>query len=675
MSKTLETLHSSAEKGIEFTTTNGTKTVKLGDKVKVTGDSNIQVSADSNGLHINLNKDLTLENITASGSVTASSITAMKATLGNIHINGNQITGLPTKQFVNGAKAPGVNDADAVSIGSLTSYVSNKLATQTIRGLTFAGNTGKTKIELGNIVNIKGVSTPLKSETQGANNINVTASSNGLAITLNPKVTVDGLTAKSVIIKSGGKVTGLATNQDFTNTQDAQDAASVGSVKNYVDQVLTGDKGIANEKLTFTDGKNSTSIKLGGSVNVSGDSNINVNTKNGIHISLNKNVAVNSLKAGTNSFSKDGLTANKISGNILEGTTIKGTTITASNGKLTSILTSGGLTAPKVTITNGGTVTGLSTTQFTNGTTAKGVNNTDAVSIGSVISYVGSKLANQTISYGANGQKNNQTTTFSKGFNFQQTDGETTVSVAPNGVVKIGLNQVFKQQVNTNTSDIKDLKSQVTKGTQGLQAAIDKANQAVAQNAKDITTNKVATEQNANAISANKDATDKAIADNKAMIAANKAAADKAIEANKNEIATNKAATDKAIADNKATIAANKAVADKAIEANKNEIATNKAAADKAIVDNKATIAANKAAADKAIERSAMKAEEESIKIKLVEYMMDKIGDNKATIAANKEAADKAIEANKNEIATNKAAADKAIADNKATIAAIMTVL
>ena len=60
LGKTLDTLHSAADKGIEFTTANSTKTVKLGEKVNVAGDSNIQVSADTNGLHINLNKDLTL---------------------------------------------------------------------------------------------------------------------------------------------------------------------------------------------------------------------------------------------------------------------------------------------------------------------------------------------------------------------------------------------------------------------------------------------------------------------------------------------------------------------------------------------------------------------------------------------------------------------------------------
>ncbi|VEJ09563.1 YadA-like family protein [Actinobacillus delphinicola] len=632
LGKTLDTLHSAADKGIEFTTANGTKTVKLGEKVNVAGDSNIQVSANTSGLNISLNKDLNVDSITAKNTITAGSVSAKTvsatngATLGQIHIDGQNITGLNGAQDIKDSK----DKSAAASIGGVQSAIKNAVSGLTNQGLTFAGNTGKTKIELGNIVNIKGASTLLKGETQGANNINVTASSNGLAITLNPNVTVDGLTAKSVIIKSGGKVTGLATNQDFTNTQDAQDAASVGSVKNYVDQVLTGDKGIANEKLTFTDGKNSTSIKLGGSVNVSGDSNINVNTKNGIHISLNKNVAVDSIKAGTNSFNKDGLTANKISGNILEGTTIKGTTITASNGKLTSILTSDGLTAPKVTITNGGSVTGLSTSQFTNGTTAKGVNNTDAVSIGSVISYVGSKLANQTISYGANGQKNNQTTTFNKGFNFQQTDGETTVSVAPNGVVKIGLNQTFKQQVTTNTSNIKDLQEQVTRDNQGLHAAIDKTNQAVAQNAKDIKTNKANTDkaidENKTAIGENKSA----IGDNKTAIGENKSA----IGDNKTAIGENKSA----IGNNKTAIGENKS----AIGENKTAIGENKSA----IGENKTAIGANKSA----------------------------IGENKTAIGANKSAIGEnktAIGENKSAIGENKTAIGKntsAIGENKTAI-------
>ncbi|MDG6897682.1 hypothetical protein A6A19_06755 [Actinobacillus delphinicola] len=676
LGKTLDTLHSAADKGIEFTTANGTKTVKLGEKVNVAGDSNIQVSANTSGLNISLNKDLNVDSITAKNTITAGSVSAKTvsatngATLGQIHIDGQNITGLNGAQDIKDSK----DKSAAASIGGVQSAIKNAVSGLTNQGLTFAGNTGKTKIELGNIVNIKGASTLLKGETQGANNINVTASSNGLAITLNPNVTVDGLTAKSVIIKSGGKVTGLATNQDFTNTQDAQDAASVGSVKNYVDQVLTGDKGIANEKLTFTDGKNSTSIKLGGSVNVSGDSNINVNTKNGIHISLNKNVAVDSIKAGTNSFNKDGLTANKISGNILEGTTIKGTTITASNGKLTSILTSDGLTAPKVTITNGGAVTGLSTSQFTNGTTAKGVNNTDAVSIGSVISYVGSKLANQTISYGANGQKNNQTTTFNKGFNFQQTDGETTVSVAPNGVVKIGLNQTFKQQVTTNTSNIKDLQEQVTKDNQGLHAAIDKTNQAVAQNAKDIKTNKANTDkaidENKTAIGANKSA----IGENKTAIGTNKSAIGEnktAIGANKSAIGENKTAIGEnksAIGDNKTAIGENKS----AIGDNKTAIGENKSA----IGENKTAIGENKSAIG---ENKTAIGENKSA----IGDNKTAIGENKSAIGENKTAIGKntsaigenktAIGANKSAISENKTAIGKntsAIGENKTAIGA-----
>ena len=111
------------------------------------------------------------------------------------------------------------------------------------------------------------------------------------------------------------------------------------------------------------------SVSLAHGLDFTGDNNVTIKDgSNGeIQFSLNKNISV-------------------------EGT-VQGTMIQAGNNQLNA----NGLTVNKVT--------GLATNQIDNtGNPANGATAADAVSIGSLIPYVGNKLAGQTISYSANGQ-------------------------------------------------------------------------------------------------------------------------------------------------------------------------------------------------------------------------------------------------------------------------------
>ena len=288
-------------KGLTFTGTTGTTTAKkLGESVEISGDDNITTEATDDKVQIKLNKNITVDSVTAGD--TKIDTNGLKA--GDVTVTNAPIT-------VNGASVNNVNDAI------------NKTAKQAFSPLTFAGDTGNNVArKLGETVNLVGGVTDAaklsdgnigvvadgtdKLEIKLAKDIKVdsvkagdtTINNDGLTVTGGPSVTKSGIDA------AGNKISNVAAGTDDT------DAVNVSQLKEV--------KEIANKgwNLSVNTGENKSNIAPDATVDLrSANDNIQI-TKDGNNVTFKLNDTINvtnvnatgNVTAGDTTINNDGLT-------------------------------------------------------------------------------------------------------------------------------------------------------------------------------------------------------------------------------------------------------------------------------------------------------------------------------------------------------------------------------
>ena len=360
-------------KGLTFTGTTGSTTAKkLGESVEISGDDNITTEATDDKVQIKLKKDITVDSVTAGDtkidkdglkagdvSVTNAPITVNGTTVNNVNDAINQTakqafspltfagdtgTNVTRKLGETIKLVGGVTDATNLSDGNIgvvadgTDKLEIKLAKDikvdsvkagdtTINndGLTVNGGPSVTKngidaagnkitnVEAGtddkDAVNVSQLKAA-KTEVKAGKNTSVTPEKgeNGQTIykidavdTSANVTTTDALTVENKGAKDVGDAS--VTNYHLDLSQKTKD-----EIKQGMDANTT----VSTKGLTFTgDSKESDVKKLGDKVAITGDDNITTEANpNGVQVKLNKDLNVDSVKAGDTTINNDGLTVN-----------------------------------------------------------------------------------------------------------------------------------------------------------------------------------------------------------------------------------------------------------------------------------------------------------------------------------------------------------------------------
>ena len=255
-------------------------TRKLGETVKLVGgetdaaklsDGNIGVVADGNDkLEIKLAKDIKVNSVKA-GDTTINNDGLTIAggpsiTKKGINAAGNKITGV----------AAGTDDTDAVNVSQLNKAV----------------NAAKTEVKAGKNTSIK--------ESKGTNGESI--------YTIDAVDTSANVTSKSgaLTVKTGDPVLDKAGNTTVTNYDiDLSD-----ETKEDIKKGVKAHDIVTNKGLTFTGDSGSTNVeKLGSTVAIKGDDNITTEAADDkVEVKLNKDIKVDSVKAGDTTINNDGLT-------------------------------------------------------------------------------------------------------------------------------------------------------------------------------------------------------------------------------------------------------------------------------------------------------------------------------------------------------------------------------
>ena len=340
-------------KGLTFTGTTGTTTAKkLGESVEISGDDNITTEATDDKVQIKLNKNITVDSVTAGD--TKIDTNGLKA--GDVTVTNAPIT-------VNGAPVNNVNDAI------------NKTAKQAFSPLTFAGDTGNNVArKLGETVNLVGGVTDAAKLSDG--NIGVVADgTDKLEIKLAKDIKVDSVKAGDTTINNDGltvdggpSVTknGIdAAGNKITNVEagtDDKDAVNVSQLKNV--------EKVANKGWNLTaNGENSSNVAPGETVDLNNaDGNIKI-TKNAaddnVTFNLNETINVTNVNAagnvtvGDTVLNTDGLT-------IKDGPSVTKSGIDAADKKISNVK------AGDVSETSQDAVNGSQLYQTINNLTTKG---------------------------------------------------------------------------------------------------------------------------------------------------------------------------------------------------------------------------------------------------------------------------------------------------------------
>ncbi|UTG73154.1 YadA-like family protein [Neisseria subflava] len=250
-------------KGINFGGTTGSNNYALGDTINVKGDSNIISETVAGGAQLKLAKDITVDSVTAGDSkLNTDGLTITggpSVTKAGIDAAGNKITNV----------APGTDDTDAVNYSQLKQQSA----------------AARTEVAAG--TNIKDVV-----KTTGANGQDI--------YTVNAKGTTASAGSSKVTVTAAAADANNVTDYSIDLAQDTKD-----DIQKGVDAKTTVD----TKGLTFNGDSGSTNIeKLGSTVTVAGDDNITTEAQDDkVTVKLNKDLVVDSVKAGDTTVNNDGV--------------------------------------------------------------------------------------------------------------------------------------------------------------------------------------------------------------------------------------------------------------------------------------------------------------------------------------------------------------------------------
>ena len=266
-------------KGLTFNGDSGSTNVeKLGSTVTIKGDDNITTEAADDKVTVKLNKDIKVDSVTAGDTV----LNNDGLTVGDTTINkdGLTIAGGPsiTKSGIDAAGnkitnvAAGTDDTDAVNFSQLNKAV----------------NAAKTGVVAGENTTIEKTT-----GTDGESIYTISAVDTSANVTTSDALTVN----KNDPQKVGGA---FVTNYHLDLSQ---------STKDKIQQGVDANTKVKTEGLKFTGDSGSTNVeKLGSTVAINGDDNITTEAEGDkVTVKLNKDITVDSVKAGDTVMNNDGV--------------------------------------------------------------------------------------------------------------------------------------------------------------------------------------------------------------------------------------------------------------------------------------------------------------------------------------------------------------------------------
>ena len=273
---------------------------KLGDTINVVGgadatklsDGNIGVVANGNDkLEIKLAKDIKVDSVKA-GDTTINNdgltiANGPSITKKGINAAGNKITGV----------AAGTDETDAVNVSQLNKAV----------------NAAKTGVKAGKNTSIK--------ETKGTNGESI--------------YTIDAVDTSASVTSDSGALTvtkGTPTDDAGNTTVTNYDIDLSDKTKDDIQKGVDANTAVNTKGLTFKGDSGSTNVeKLGSTVTINGDDNITTKAEGDkVTVKLNKDITVDSVKAGDTTINNDGL-------KIADGPSVTKAGIDAAGNKISNV--------------------------------------------------------------------------------------------------------------------------------------------------------------------------------------------------------------------------------------------------------------------------------------------------------------------------------------------------
>ena len=354
----LKETNANVAKGLNIAADNGNDdNVQLGETVAYrSSDKNIVTTVSDNQIDFKLAKDITVDSVTAGDS--------------KLNTDGLTITGGPsvTKSGINAAGnkitnvAAGTDDTDAVNYSQLKQQSA----------------AARTEVAAG--TNIKDVV-----KTTGANGQDI--------YTVNAKGTTASAGSDKVTVTASAEDANNVTDYSIDLAQDTKD-----DIQKGVDAKTTVD----TKGLTFNGDSGSTNIeKLGSTVTVAGDDNITTEAQDDkVTVKLNKDLVVDSVKAGDTTVNNDGVT-------VAGGPSLTKSGIDAAGNKVTNVA-DGDLNANSKDAVNGSQLFATNQNVATNAANiAKGINfggtaGSNNYALGDTINVKGdSNIISETVAGGA----------------------------------------------------------------------------------------------------------------------------------------------------------------------------------------------------------------------------------------------------------------------------------